>query len=67
MVELTSLEEHNRKYGVLYDFSNPVRNGLACPECGNELADSNPNMMLLSNPPQFRIHCPSCDYHGTRF
>ena len=67
MADLISLEEHNKKHGVLYDYTSPRRNGIACPECGCELLDSNPSNMLLSNPPQFQVHCSSCDYHGTRF
>jgi hypothetical protein len=67
MTELISLEEHNKKHGVFFNFTPLVRNGIACPNCGEGLVDSNPNMMLLSNPPQFHIHCPSCNYHGTRF
>jgi hypothetical protein len=67
MTDLIPLEEHNRKHGVLYNFAIPWKNGIACPKCGCELLDSNPNLMLLTNPPQFRVHCSSCDYHGTRF
>lgn len=67
MAELISLEDHNKKHGVLYDVTKPWRNGIACPKCSGELMDSNPSMALASYPPQFRVHCPSCDYHGTRF
>jgi hypothetical protein len=67
MTDLASLEEHNKRHGALYNYTNSRGNGIACPECGWELLDSNPSEMLLSNPPQFRVHCSFCDYHGTRF
>jgi hypothetical protein len=67
MTDLISLEEHNKKHGTLYDFTRPRRNGIACPACGCELIDSNPSTVLASYPPQYRVHCSSCDYHGTRF
>jgi hypothetical protein len=67
MTDLTSLEEHNKKHGVAYDYTSPRKNGIACPKCGCELMDTNPSRVLLSNPPQYQVHCSSCDYHGTRF
>jgi hypothetical protein len=67
MTDLIPLEEHNKKHGVLYDTTNSRGNGIACPQCGCELMDSYPSSALLSNPLQFRVHCPSCHYHGLRF
>jgi hypothetical protein len=48
-------------------YSNlPRPNGIACPECGEELLDSNPNMTLTSNPAKKSIHCSKCKYNGYR-
>lgn len=44
----------------------PRPNGIACPECGHELLDSQPLITFTSNPPQKNIHCPECDYIGFR-
>lgn len=69
MTELISLREHNarRQQPVYFPSSEPVPNGIACPECGKELVDSTPGVALLTHPIQYRIHCPSCGYSGTRF
>jgi hypothetical protein len=69
VAELISLQEHNahRQQPVCYPVSKPIPNGIACPECGKELVDSKPDQALLTYPIQYRIHCPSCDYSGTRF
>ena len=64
---LKTLEQHNdeRRQGAEY-LRWPHGNGIACPNCGDELLDINPMMTLTSNPPQKEIHCPSCHYHGYR-
>lgn len=69
--KLKTLEMHNaittNKY---FNFNNlnqrPLKNGIACPKCGEELLDSNPNMTLTSYPPKKNIHCEKCDYRGYR-
>ena len=61
---LETLEEHN--WRAIGFFSGPVKNGIACPDCGSELIDSNPSICLTSHPPQYRIHCSACGYTGTR-
>jgi DNA-directed RNA polymerase subunit RPC12/RpoP len=58
-------EQRHRDWGRLND-SELRPNGIACPECGSELMDSNPMLMLASNPPQLNIHCPKCNYKGYR-
>jgi uncharacterized protein with PIN domain len=66
---LISLEEHNAKGRAASTsmFSNePQPNGIACPECGEELMDSNPMMTLTSMPAQKNVHCPKCKYTGYR-
>ena len=66
--ELETLDEFNKlmfnKYG---DHSKPVKNGIACPNCGEELYDSDPMVVLTSYPPQKSIKCKNCNYHGFRY
>ena len=65
--KLIDLETHNKHKVSLYNTDNaPALNGIACPNCGQELYDSSPNIKLTSNPPQKHIHCESCDYKGYR-
>ena len=47
--------------------SDPVLNGIKCPDCGEELFDTNPEQILLSMPPQYNIHYKYCKYTGTRY
>tara|TARA_R110000868_G_C10426085_1_gene723836 strand:+ start:338 stop:559 length:222 start_codon:yes stop_codon:yes gene_type:complete len=51
------------------DFNAPQLNGIACPKCGSELFDSQPNVILTSHPAQKNTKCSSkkCDYSGYRF
>jgi ribosomal protein S27E len=66
---LKNLSEHNREKSLQWQWQSAVNsqlNGIACPECGQELLDTNPDQVLLTAPPQFRVHCSSCDYTGTR-
>jgi DNA-directed RNA polymerase subunit RPC12/RpoP len=66
---MKSLDEFNAERGRHWKFLNdpsPVPNGIACPECGKEMLDSNPMVTLTSNPPQKNIHCPECSYRGYR-
>jgi uncharacterized Zn finger protein (UPF0148 family) len=39
--------------------------GLACDQCGCELAGE--NSLLMSSPPQQNIYCPDCGWEGRRF
>ena len=67
---LVPLDEHNEKAQALHDASRlnlgPRPNGLACPQCGSELADSNPWMSMMSNPPKYAVECSHCSFRGTR-
>jgi predicted nucleic-acid-binding Zn-ribbon protein len=66
---LLSLDEHNSNAWAtqVNMYSNePKSNGIACPKCGNELMDSNPNSTLTSYPAQKNVHCPKCGYTGYR-
>ena len=66
--KLKTLDEHNAESWSSNNFvygGSPVKNGIACPKCGEELWDSNPMMTLTSNPPLKNIHC-DCGYTGYR-
>jgi DNA-directed RNA polymerase subunit RPC12/RpoP len=66
---LKSLDEHNSNAWstqVNMYSDDPRRNGIACPECGNELMDTNPMMTLTSHPAKKNVHCPKCEYKGYR-
>lgn len=67
---LESLDEHNKQALGIWGPTKlecSVKNGIACPNCGAELFDSNIFSALLSHPPQYHTHCESCDYQGTRY
>lgn len=69
--KLKTLEENNALAfsGTRVDFNTPRLNGIACPKCGSELFDSQPNGILNLNPAQKNIKCLSkeCNYIGYRF
>jgi DNA-directed RNA polymerase subunit RPC12/RpoP len=66
---LLSFDEHNSNAWAtqvnMYSIE-PRPNGIACPKCGKELMDTNPNMTLTSYPAQKNVHCPKCGYTGYR-
>jgi hypothetical protein len=59
---LISLEEHNKRAMQINETGG---NGIACPNCGNELFDS--DGILLSSPPQYLTFCRNCNYKGSRY
>lgn len=70
-MSLKSLDDHNKEAADAYSRwhdNSPRFNGIACPDCGNQLMDSSPNLVLTSIPPQTYVHCPygNCGYKGTR-
>lgn len=66
---LKSLEQHNgearREIEHVRRNECPQPNGIACPECGAELMDSNA-YLLTSYPPMRNVHCDACGYRGYR-
>jgi hypothetical protein len=67
--KLKNLEEHNTQASssqCAMMNNSPVLNGIACPECGEEMLDSNPMKTLTSMPPQKNVHCSKCNYVGYR-
>jgi hypothetical protein len=70
-MKLKSLDTHNaeaRERHRILSSNDPRPNGLACPKCGNELLDTQPNVILTSYPAQKNVGCSSkeCDYRGYR-
>lgn len=67
--EMKTLEQFNiekiKEYYTNYN-RNIIKNGIACPECGEELIDSSPDITLCSNPPQKNVLCQSCGFNGYR-
>lgn len=39
--------------------------GIQCPQCGDELIESNPLMILTTYPARKAVHCPTCKYQNT--
>lgn len=68
--KLKSLEEHNTETSNLhwghFNSNEPRPNGIACPNCAEELVDSNPMITLTSFPPKKNVNCTKCDYVGYR-
>jgi C4-type Zn-finger protein len=69
--KLKSLVEYN-SMSITFHLAmlspKPTPNGIACPKCGEELLDTQPNVTLTSMPPQKNVGCSSkkCDYIGYR-
>jgi hypothetical protein len=54
---MKTLDEHNKQR--IEQMSYPRHNGIACPECGEEMSDVGPDL-LMSNPPKKRVDCFKC-------
>lgn len=48
------------------DKTIPCKNGLNCPDCGDELLDSKPHLKRRSWPPEIEVHCEKCGFQGYR-
>jgi ribosomal protein S27E len=56
---MKTIEEHNAdRFRVL----EKVGTGVQCPQCGDELIETNPGVILTSYPEQKRVHCQNCKY-----
>ena len=67
--KLKNLAEHNAQASSTQWAmmgNSPRLNGIACPNCGAELYDSNPMVILTSMPAQKNMHCSECGYSGYR-
>jgi len=67
---LKALDEHNAERVAAYELASAPRpNGIACPECGKELVDTDATVKsapFLRVMPYVVTHCPACDYYGER-
>jgi len=66
---MKTLEDFNKERMCAHTTTwtnEPVKNGIACPECNSELMDSDPCVTLCSNPPKKRVKCSECDFVGFR-
>lgn len=65
---MKTLDEHDqerRKYHRINRLAEPEPNGIACPDCGAELVDTNPTITLMSLPPRKYVSC-QCGFQSTR-
>ncbi len=63
---MKTLEEHNNSMANQFNMMGvPVKNNITCPECGDELWDTDNSMCLTSYPPKYAVHC-DCGYKGYR-
>jgi hypothetical protein len=56
---------------TIEEYEEEIRNiklrdgtGIQCPQCGDELLESNPGILLTCNPPKKTVHCPTCKYEN---
>lgn len=67
---MKTLTEYNKEkeniYKELYNFTKPKKNGIACPNCGDELYDSEPYLITASIPPKTKVECKKCGYKDYR-
>jgi DNA-directed RNA polymerase subunit RPC12/RpoP len=59
MKTLEEYEEEKRKLRFEHG------TGIQCPACGDELVESDPGVILTSNPPRKTVHCQTCKYKNT--
>lgn len=64
--KLKTLEEHNRDAYITCSGRLEL-NGIECPQCKEELVDSNKHEVLLTLPLQKYIQCLRCDFKGVRY
>ena len=65
---IETLEEYNkrRREEFMINSSLPRPNGIVCSQCGTELMDSNPMVVLASYPPLKEVICSFCGYEDYR-
>lgn len=66
---LIPLARHNELRAAQYAKGlEPQPNGIACPECGAELLDTDPSSTILTHilPPRKAVHCSKCAFAGDR-
>lgn len=61
-MKLKTIEEYNKEKTQLRNFQINVGTGVQCPQCGDELIESNTGGVLAVHPPRKAVHCPTCKY-----
>ena len=59
---MKTIEEYEEEKALLREQHGT---GIQCPACGDELVLSEPGVLLLSFPPQRKVHCQTCKYKNT--
>ena len=60
---MKTLEEYNAEMRERYKANDST--GIQCPQCGDELKLTEPGVVLLSYPPQKKVHCNTCKYKNS--
>jgi len=55
---MKTIEGNNQGLRIL----ERVGTGVQCPNCGDELIETNPGVILTSYPEQKSVHCQNCKY-----
>ena len=64
-MKLKSIDEYNRERMAFISKSNSEKTGIGCPQCGDEMIESNPNMITCYIPPRKAVQCPTCKYSSS--
>jgi hypothetical protein len=65
---MKTIEEHNNERWESYKHPRVISgNDIACPKCGSEMVDTDPDWVLTSFPPQKHVHCAWCGHKCTVF
>ena len=62
---MKTLDQYNEDYRKLQEDNERMKymTGISCPHCKTvEMKYLEPNVQLLSSPPQMRIFCPDCNF-----
>ena len=59
---MKTIEEHNKDRLKILE---KVGTGVQCPQCGDELIETNSSgIMLTTFPPKKKVHCLTCKYEN---
>jgi ssDNA-binding Zn-finger/Zn-ribbon topoisomerase 1 len=61
---MKTLDEYNWEVHNRRKEKEEFKAGVKCNKCETEMLLDNPNMMLMSYPPQQSVVCPNCGYRG---
>ena len=69
MKKLITLEEHNLSIIGRIKKEEPIveGNGLACPNCRQELIDSKEPVIMTTIPAKKAVFCRNCSYKGYKY